>query len=133
MIISTNPSIIIKLRGKMTAFHDALLYLASLTEIKSTSRSRLHVFFVVVKQPEKFNKISKNDSFQGCASFNRLQISRYQDLNRKKLKMQEFSCKTLNTQNRGNWIFTKITLKSYDQNGRWFWEIMTKMFYISWD
>lgn len=34
--------------GKVTAFHDALCYLASLTEVKSTLRLRLHVFFVVV-------------------------------------------------------------------------------------
>lgn len=48
MTISTNHLVIIKLRDKLEAFHDALRYLVSLVEVKSTSHLRLHVFFVVV-------------------------------------------------------------------------------------
>lgn len=36
--------------GKVAAFHDAPHYLASLTEVKSTSRLRLHVFFIVMDE-----------------------------------------------------------------------------------
>lgn len=48
MTILTNPLVILELRRKVTAFYDALRYLASLAEIKLTSRPMLHVFFVVV-------------------------------------------------------------------------------------
>lgn len=48
MIISTNSLVILKLRDKLTDFHDVLCYLASLSKVKSTLRSMLHVFFVVV-------------------------------------------------------------------------------------
>lgn len=40
MTISIILSVILKSRGKVTVFHDALHYLASVTEVKSTSRLR---------------------------------------------------------------------------------------------
>lgn len=47
-----------------------------------------------------------------------------------KLKMQEFCCKTLNIQNRGNWFFTKTTLKIMNRMINIIWEMMTKRFYV---
>lgn len=48
MIISTISSVILKLRGIMEIFYDALCYIAFIIEVKSTLRPRLNVFFVVV-------------------------------------------------------------------------------------
>lgn len=58
MTISTIPSIIFKPRGKVAVFHDALRYLASLIEVKSTLHQKLHVFFIV-EHLSSFKKIPR--------------------------------------------------------------------------